>query len=134
MGAGVLLALLHGDEDNAVRAFGTIQGSGGSAFQDGEVLDILDVDVGETVGLHALLIPVALVVHVSVTDRNAVHDDERLVGTGNGGETADVDGDSAGGAARGRVTRTPAALPYRAEPRVGETVLLRLSAEMVLTA
>ena len=101
MDAAVLLTLLHGDEDDAVRAFGTVQGGRGSALQDGEVLDILHVDVGQTVGLDALVAPVVGVVGIAVTHRHAVHDDERLAGTRDGGDTADVDGDSAGGAARG---------------------------------
>ena len=101
MDAGVLLTLLHRDEDDAVRAFGTVQGGRGSALQDGEVLDILDVDFGQTVGLDTLVAPVVGVVGIAVTDRHAVHDDERLAGTRDGGDTADVDGDGTGGAARG---------------------------------
>ena len=98
--AGVLLALLHGDENDAVRAFGTVQGGRGSALQDGEVLDVLDVDFRQTIGLDALVAPVVGVVGIAVTHRNAVHDDERLAGAGDGGDTADVDGDGARGAAR----------------------------------
>ena len=99
--AAVALALLHRDEDDAVSAFGTVQGGRGSALQDGEVLDILHVDVGQAVGLDALHGPVVAVVRFTVADRNTVHDDERLVGAGDGGQTADLDGDGAGGAAGG---------------------------------
>ena len=97
----VLLTLFHRDEHDAVRAFGTVQGGSGSALQDGEVLDILHVDVGQTVGVDTLVAPVVGVVGIAVTDRHAVHDDERLAGTRDGGNTADVDGDGTGGAARG---------------------------------
>ena len=100
MDTGILLTLLHGDEHDTVRTFGTVQGGGGGALQDGEVLDILHVDVGQTVGVDTLVAPVVGVVGIAVTHRHAVHDDERLAGTRDGGDTADVDGDSTRGAAR----------------------------------
>ena len=102
MGSGVPLTLLHGDEDDTVRTLRTVEGSRVGTLQDGEALDVLDVDVSETVGLHTLLTPVAVVVHIAVTHGNAVNDDERLVGTSDGRKTADVDGDSSGGSTRSR--------------------------------
>ena len=94
--AAVALTLFHGDEHNTVSTFGTVEGSSGSALQDGEVLDIFNVDIGQTVTLNTLHGPVVTVVGISVADRNAVHDDEGLVGTGDGGNTTNLDGDSTG--------------------------------------
>ena len=101
MGAGIPLTLLHGDEDDTVSSLRTVEGSSGGTLQDGEALDILNVDVGETVGLHTLLTPVTIVVDIAVTHGDAVNDHEGLVGTGDGRETTDVDGDSSSGTTRG---------------------------------
>ena len=91
MDTAVLLTLLHGNENNTVSTFGAVQGSSGSALQDSQVLDILNVDVCQAVALDAILIPEVLVVGFTITNRNTVHYDKRLIGSGNGTQTTYVD-------------------------------------------
>ena len=83
---GVLLAgALGGDDDDAVRAAGAVQGVGRGVLEDGHRLDVLRVD------------------HVHVLDGHAVHDEQGALPGVDGAETADADGGSvargAGGAA-----------------------------------
>ena len=90
--AGTLTAL-GGNHDNAVGSFRTVEGRSGSTLKNAEVLDILGVDVGQTVALRTLAAPIVGVVGIAVVDGHTVDNDERLVGTGNGAETTHVDGD-----------------------------------------
>ena len=71
-------ALLGGDEHHAVGGAGTVQGGGGSVFQDRDRLDVIGVDVGDR-----------------SVKRNAVHHIKRGAVRVDGTETADTD--AAGG-------------------------------------
>ena len=70
--------LLGGDHDDTVVTFRTVERCCGSTLQHGDALNVLRVDVDETVSTDALVGPVAFVVRVTVADGHTVHNDERL--------------------------------------------------------
>ena len=77
------LRTLRGDEDNAVRTAGTVDGGGGSVLQNVDGLDLFRRDVRKRSG-------------------HAVDEDERVVALGDGVTTTDADGR---GGTRGTRTR-----------------------------
>ena len=89
--AGV--TLLGGNDDNAVGGTGTVDRRGGRILEDREALDVVGVDGLERVG-HTLA--------AVDRQRNAVDDDERVVGRIQGSGATDTDRRSA---ARTAVTR-----------------------------
>ena len=91
-------ALLGGDEDDAVTGAGTVKGRGGRAFQDGNTLDVLGVEVESAAAAVRAAPEAGLAVDVVAARviRNAVHDVEGLVVVGEGGGATD---DHAGGSA-----------------------------------
>ena len=91
-------ALLGGDEDDTVTGAGTVQGRGGRAFQNGDALNVLGVEVESTATAIGTAPEAGLAVDVVATRvvRDTVHDVEGLVIVGEGGGTAD---DHAGGSA-----------------------------------
>ena len=78
---------LGGDHHNTIVTLGTIQGRSRSTFQNGDALDVLGVDVNESVCTDALVVPVAFVVGVAIANGHTVHDDERLGVTRDRGES-----------------------------------------------
>ena len=80
------LALLGGDDDDAVRGAGAVQGGGRRILDDGDALDVAgvqgghDVQTGVAAG-HA---------DVTAADRNAVHHIERGIAGVEGAHAADV--------------------------------------------
>ena len=91
-------ALLGGDEDDTVTGAGTVKGRGGRAFQDGDALDVLGVEVESAAAAVRAAPEAGLTVDVVAARvvRDAVHDIEGLVIVGQGGGSTD---DHAGGSA-----------------------------------
>ena len=79
-------SLLRGDDDDTVRTTATIDGSRRSVLQDGEALDVLGIHhrkgIGQTLD--------TLIVHSQTVD-----DNQRVVGSREGGTAADADCGSA---------------------------------------
>ena len=73
----VAAALLGGDEHDAVRRAGTVDGRGGGVLEDLHRLDVVRGQVGDGVG--------------ALTHGNAVHDVQRVVGRSDGAVAADAD-------------------------------------------
>ena len=76
------LAALRDDDDRAVRRARAVQCRGVRAFQHGDRLDVVRVDVRRRVAdvvAAQRAAPVAIVARRRVVDRNAVHDDQRLI-------------------------------------------------------
>ena len=88
-------ALLGGDQDDAVGGLGTVQGGSGSTLQDGDALDIVGVEVADTVtvveGSHTAR-AVGVTADVGgAAHRHAVDDVERFVAAVDRTETTDGD-------------------------------------------
>ena len=84
-----LAALLGGDEDDTVTGAGTVQSGSGGAFQHGNALDVLGVDVERTalVVLGAPQTGRILTGSTAVVIRDTIHHVQRGVVVGEGGVT-----------------------------------------------
>ena len=96
-----LAALLGGDEDDAARSTGTVQRGGSRILEDLDGGDVGRVDVRKGVGLG-----VGVGDHAG-SDRNAIHDVQRIRTGGDGADATDEDlGLGTGAAARRRHLHT----------------------------
>ena len=86
-------ALLGGDDDDTVRGTRTVDGRGGSIFQDGHALDIVRVDEREEVA--------AVAADATRFQGYAIQYNERVVGGRQGGAATDADGAASCGRATG---------------------------------
>ena len=94
---------LAGDNHRAVCRFRTVKCRGRSAFQHTYAFNIFGVDVHQTVGTYLPVVAefgkVGTLARSAVADGHAVQDDERLVVSGDGRESAYIDRHGSGGTA-----------------------------------
>ena len=129
---------LASDDYRTVCSLRAVESCGGSSFQNTEALDVLWVDVYQTIGTDLSVVAkfgeVRAFTRAAVADGYTVQNDEWLVISSDGSQSAYVDGDSSGRTALCLCDADFRGFPYMAEAKLGAPAFTNSSALMVLMA